>query len=216
MKADLRVDEDKPRSFTEIARRAQIVEEAIRAISQLGYANASLGQIAQRLGISKGVISYHFTNKDDLIEQVVDSVIREVTAYVVPAVEAAPTAADRLQRIIELNLSFLRTHLDHMLALREVVNAKVETGTGAIRASHRETLAGLELILREGQQRGEFRDFSPRVMAITIKAAIDVVPPLVASDPEFDLDGYAHELVELFAAATERRPRSNGRRRAGA
>lgn len=204
VKSDVRVVDEKPRSFTEIARRAQIVDEAIRALAELGYANASLGQIAQRLSISKGVISYHFTNKDDLIEQVVEEVVREAEAFVNPSVAGAETAAAKLRTVIELNLSFLRTHLAHILALREIVNAKVETATGAIRASHRSTLAGMEYILKEGQRNGEFRDFSPKVMARTIKAAIDEVPLLLASDKKFDLDDYARELVELFAAATER------------
>jgi AcrR family transcriptional regulator len=212
MRSNGRGGDARPRSFTEQARRAQIVDEAIRTIAELGYANASLGQIAQRLEVSKGVISYHFTNKEELLEQVVQAVISEATAYVNPALEAANTARERLNVVIERNLSFLRTHLNHILALREIANIRSEPARASIRDSHRTSLAAIEQFLKDGQHSGEFREFSPRVMALTIRAAIDVVPPLVASDPRFDLDGHAGELIDLFTAATVR-PRGRARAR---
>ena len=42
-------------SFIEKARRTQIVECAIETIAEVGYAQASLGQIAKRAQISKGL-----------------------------------------------------------------------------------------------------------------------------------------------------------------
>jgi TetR/AcrR family transcriptional regulator, fatty acid metabolism regulator protein len=210
MRSDGRSGGGRQRSFTEQARRAQIVDEAIRTIADLGYANASLGQIAQRLEISKGVISYHFMNKEELLDQVVEAVVREAEAYSSPALETAKTAHDRLKLIIELSLSFLRTHLSHILALREIANVKAEPARDAIRTSYRRSVVDIEDTLKDGQRTGEFRDFSPRVMALTIKAAIDVVPPLVAADPRYDLDLHAQELVEAFTQATMQ-PRKRGR-----
>ena len=43
-------------TFTEAARRIQIIECAIETLATLGYAQASLAHIAKRAGISKGVI----------------------------------------------------------------------------------------------------------------------------------------------------------------
>lgn len=49
---------DAPWSFVEGARRAQIVQCMIEIIASLGYAQASLASIAERAGISKGVMGY--------------------------------------------------------------------------------------------------------------------------------------------------------------
>src|ERR1051326_6821589 len=57
-------------TFTEAARRTQIIECAIETLATLGYAQASLAQIAKRAGISKGVIVYYFSSKEELFEQV--------------------------------------------------------------------------------------------------------------------------------------------------
>ena len=50
-------------TFTEAARRTQIIECAIETLATLGYAQASLAHIAKRAGISKGVIVYYFSSK---------------------------------------------------------------------------------------------------------------------------------------------------------
>ena len=52
------------RTFTETARRAQIIAAAIDTIAELGYGQASLARIAETAGTSKGVIIYHFGGKD--------------------------------------------------------------------------------------------------------------------------------------------------------
>jgi TetR/AcrR family fatty acid metabolism transcriptional regulator len=58
-------------TFTETARRAQILRCAIEAIAESGYGRASLAEIARRAGVSKGVVSYYFASKDELLAQVV-------------------------------------------------------------------------------------------------------------------------------------------------
>ena len=50
-------------TFTEEARRGQIIACAIEVLAELGYAQTSFARIAERLGISKSVISYHFGGK---------------------------------------------------------------------------------------------------------------------------------------------------------
>ena len=51
---------EEERTFTVTARRAQIVQAAIDTIAEVGYAKASLDRIGARIGISKGLIGYHF------------------------------------------------------------------------------------------------------------------------------------------------------------
>ncbi|WEL93058.1 helix-turn-helix domain containing protein, partial [Tsukamurella tyrosinosolvens] len=59
------------RSFIEEARRRQIIAAAAEVLADEGYGRATLARIARQAGISKGVISYHFDGKDDLMRQVV-------------------------------------------------------------------------------------------------------------------------------------------------
>ena len=71
----------RPRSFIEQSRRAQIVDAAISTIAEVGYAKASFARIAERAGLSStGLISYHFANRAELIAEVVDRVFGLISA----------------------------------------------------------------------------------------------------------------------------------------
>ncbi|PEM02715.1 TetR/AcrR family transcriptional regulator, partial [Bacillus pseudomycoides] len=96
----------KEMSFIEKARRAQIVECAIETIAEVGYAQASLGQIAKRAKISKGVISYHFTNKKELLEQVVTDYYIACQSFICPQIEDQTSPKGMLQTYVESNLKF--------------------------------------------------------------------------------------------------------------
>jgi len=196
-------DGQRPPSFIEAARRAQIVQCAIDTIAELGYGRASLARIAGRAGVSKGVISYHFAGKDDLIEQVVASVLEAARAEMIPAIEAEPTARGKLRAYIESNLGFMRTHERAVRALVEIASGSAPEGVPTLDLIGREdAVAALQRILRLGQQSGEFEDFSTRVMAVSIRSAIDAVPAQLMADPDLNVEGYARELADLFDRAS--------------
>ena len=195
------------RTFIETARRAQIVVAAIDTIAEVGYARASLARIAARLGISRGLISYHFAGKDDLIKQVVLEILEQGKAYMRPRVLAqASTGSGFLRAYIESNLAFMREHRNHMVAIVEIARGGL-TIDGQQRfygdADVDEAVKILEQHLARFQSQGELRpDFDPRVMAVAIRAAIDAVPRRLAHDPDLDIDSYATEIATMFRLAT--------------
>lgn len=67
---------------------------------------------------------------------------------------------------------------------------------------HERGVAELERYLRQGQRTSELRRFDTRVMALTIRAAIDAVAYQLATGPDLDLRVYARELARLFDHAT--------------
>lgn len=54
------------------ASRKQVLDAAIRALAENGYARTSVNDIAVAAGMSKGAVHYHFESKDDLIAQVLE------------------------------------------------------------------------------------------------------------------------------------------------
>jgi AcrR family transcriptional regulator len=210
MRSKNRPDGQKPMSFIEAARRGQIVACAIDTIADLGYSRASLAEVARRAHISKSVISYHFAGKDELISEVISEVYSVATSFMRPRIEAPPDAQSKLRAYIEGNVDFYRTHRSHILALVEVIAGLppqpqgIATHVAGVEAS----LAILERILRQGQAAGQFREFSPRVMGLVIRAVLDALPPQMRVYPDLDLDTYARELVDIFDRATRAEPRA--------
>lgn len=193
-------------TFTEAARRAQLIECAIETIATLGYGQASLAQIAKRAGISKGVIIYYFKSREALLEQVVTEIYATAVQAVTPQITAQPTARLRLHAYIRSAVEYIGTHRMRMVALLEIA-LNYRTADGQLRyggTSEEWILTALEALLRQGQEEGEFRAFDLRVMAVTIRRAIDAVAPLFAAHPHLDTDSYARELVTLFDRATRK------------
>jgi AcrR family transcriptional regulator len=194
------------RTFIETARRAQIVAAAIDTIAEVGYARASLGRIAARIGISRGLISYHFAGKDELIKEVVHAVIEQGKAYMQPRILAQSTGSGMLRAYIESNLAFMREHPNHLIAIVEIARNGVTPDGRRLfygDADVDEAVRVLAHHLAGFQAAGQLRaDFDPRAMAIAIRAAIDAVPPRLAFDPHLDIDNYASEIANLFERAT--------------
>lgn len=204
MQPESKQDGQERRSFIEAARRAQIVECAIDTIAEVGYANASMARIAERAGISRGLISYHFAGKDELLAQVIFTVYEEGAAFMVPRIDAETTAAGQLRAYIESNLDYMRAHPNRMVAIVEIIaSGVVATGLPGIDPveGDRAQTAPLEELFRKGQADGEFRAFDPRVMARAVRNVIDGIPPHI-SDPDLDLGACAREVTTIFELAT--------------
>ncbi len=203
-------------SFTEAARRTQIVQATIATIAGVGFQRASYAQIAQQAGLSStGLISYHFASKAELIEEVVAEVVAAGQGFMVPRIEAASPGRARLRAYITSNLEFMALHPAHVRAVAEIQNAlpREQGGQSAPYAPrHARGLAQLEGYLREGQRSGQLRRFSVDVMALAIRAAIDAVAYRLREEPELDLAACGRELTSLFDHATTARQAGVARR----
>ena len=193
------------RTFTETARRAQIVAAAIDTIAELGYGQASLARIAETAGTSKGVIIYHFGGKDELMRELVAEVVARGVAYMEPQVDAEPTGAGKLRAYIESNLAFMGENRNRMAAIFEIaLNARAADGSRLYdSAYHDMSVAAVQELLVHFQGTGEFlSSFDPHVMAMAIRAAINVVPAHLARDPALDVAHHAREIADMFHIAT--------------
>lgn len=190
-------------TFTQNARRVQLVDCAIASISELGYQRTSVAEVARRAGVSKGVVTYHFAARDDLINAVVAEIFDSVTTHVGGRLEQVP-ARSFVEVYIGAWVDYYRTHRDYMLAVAEIwtsfrnVDGRPYFGVETIEPE----LAGVQQALAAGQAEGRLGQFSTRVMAVSIKGALDALLTQLTADPKLDLDAYGEQLVTLFGRAT--------------
>ncbi len=197
------VAEDQKRTFIETARRAQIAAAAIDTIAEVGYSEASFARIAARLGISRGLISYHFAGKDDLIKQVVREAAEQAKAFIRPRILAEAPGPGMLRAYIVSNLAFMRDHRNNVIAMVEIAGSADGRRLYYGDTDVIDAVGALDQLLSGLQTADQLRrDFDPRVMAIAIRAAIEAASPRLARDPAFDIDNYAREIVTLFDRAT--------------
>ncbi|MFI6166281.1 TetR/AcrR family transcriptional regulator [Nocardia sp. NPDC051052] len=198
-------------TFTETARRAQIVECAIETIAELGYHQSSVRKIAERVGVAMSVVQYHFGNKDEMVAAIVAELYRTVLAIMLPMVEAEQTARGKLAAHIRAHLKCLATYRSQQIALMEI-GSNYCSGTGQrlhevgvpLEPDQLADLAKLELetIFTLGIETGEFRALSPTSMATAVRGAIGAALLRSTGDPDFDVVGYGEDLVVAFDLAT--------------
>jgi AcrR family transcriptional regulator len=194
----MRANATKGRTFTESARRAQIVSAAIAVIAEHGYAAASFTRIAKQAGLSStGMISYHFANKDDLIGEVLIETTTVAFQFISPRMEAVTGYRAKLRARLESNMELVREHPAHVKALIEIATNAPKTPDFVD-----ERFGLFSNHLRAGQAAGEFGPFLPESVAVAIIGAIDATVITLVHNPEFDAVVAGRELADTFDRAT--------------
>ncbi|WP_254450238.1 TetR/AcrR family transcriptional regulator [Cohnella herbarum] len=196
-------------SFISEARREQIMDAAIQTLDDIGYVSASLAQIAKRAGISTALISYHFADKYDLMNQLLMKLIERSTTYILERVRRESTATDKLNAFIVASLAYQGTHPAHYAALLEIVfNARTPDNIPYYKLNDEDEedpiMRELQQILREGQETGEFGEFHVDVMVNMIQGSIGEYMLNFAITKKVDLETYSNELVKIIHRAIKR------------
>jgi AcrR family transcriptional regulator len=189
-------------TFTQRKRRDQLVDCAIDALAELGFQGTSVAEVARRAGVSKGVVTYHFAVKDDLMFAAVAEIFDSVKEFLEARLGSTSTqrfVADYINAWVE----YYRTRTRYMLAIREIWgnfrddSGHQHFGPQAVAGE----LAVVQQVFEYGQADGSLGKFDARVMAVTLKASLDALLNQLAADPELDLEAYGAELVRLFERA---------------
>jgi AcrR family transcriptional regulator len=192
-------------TFTNSARRAQIMQATIETIAEFGYESATFARITERAGLSSPrLISYHFGAKENLIQQIVTEIYSKGARFMTARIQAETTAVGRLRAYLESNLEFLQEHAREVAALSEIgphLHSDSDRPYTSQEAQE-PSVQGLVTLLQEGQRTGEFRDFDLRSMAVMMRGAIEAAAQRLRGEPGLDLAVYCRELVSVFTLAT--------------
>lgn len=184
------------------ARRQQIERSTAQVLADVGYAAASVARIAQQAGVSKGVVTYHFRSKDEILRRVVLRLLDGCTAHIDANTSAARTPADRLRTGISAELEFFSTRRIEFRAMAEIMANHRDDGF--VRAfddvSRAETVALADL-LRQGQAMGQFRAFDAEEVAHLIGAAKTGLLDRWAADESLDLGSASGTLLDFVDSA---------------
>jgi AcrR family transcriptional regulator len=190
-------------SAIEEVRRRQIMAATVAVVAEVGYAGASLAAISRHAGLSKGLLSYHFRDKDDLMEQTARWAFAAFEEAVVAAVDLDAPAPQVLRQLVHEIAAHGTAHPEQRRALDQIArNLRRPDGTPSFGLTDYEsTYAAQEQLFRRGQRDGDFRPFDTRVMAVTFQAAIDAMFGYADAHPDVDLERHAGELADLLLAA---------------
>lgn len=155
-----------------IRTRAELVKAAIRLFARRGVHATSLNELARSVGMTTGVLYFHFANKDDIVLAAVEQLhgdFEAAFAEVVPDAFRALGATDQLRQFFAIGQRFLSTPREHGVFFGMVAAGAADLDprvSQAPRAGLERYASNIARIVARGQQRGEFRsDLDPLVFA---------------------------------------------------
>ena len=165
-----------PRPRLDHVRKAKILSAAAAALSERGYANTRVVDIAREAGTSPAAILYWFEGKDGLLAEALRLREQEFHDRYVVKAEGKATASERLRVLVAAMLH----HYDWKLWMELCVLALRDPAAAAERDRlDRRWRAALRTVIREGQESGEFIASDPDETMFVLAALIDGLSPLL-------------------------------------
>lgn len=178
--------------------RSLIVSAAYKLLSEKGYGAATMKEIANAAGVAPGLIHYYFSNKDQLLEEVLSAAgeqyVKEVewwcntlssqqlleTTFVEPKQRVA-NQPEWFRLRCELFALGLRND-----NLHEAVQVMLSTGRECITRLVRQ-IAGESIA-------------NPEAVSAVLLASFDGLALQKLVDPDFDLEGAYDALLQMFVS----------------
>jgi AcrR family transcriptional regulator len=113
-----------PRRLTKAARtRRRILDAAARLFSEKGYSAPTLKEIAEAADLKDGSLYYHFSSKEDLVDEVTRDGVSRAQGHIREALDALgpdASAAQRLRTTIRAHLESLSDLGDYPAAVLRI------------------------------------------------------------------------------------------------
>ena len=154
--------------------REALLEAAAAVFAERGFPDASVDEIAQRAGYSKGAVYWHFAGKDELFFALLDERVDKPTREMIELLESAPPEQDMGPEASRRFVELLRSEPELLLLRHEYWSQAVRDS--ALRARYSERQAklraalGRALVTRVRHLGGPAEAAPPEAMATTIMA----------------------------------------------
>jgi AcrR family transcriptional regulator len=91
-------------------RRHQIIQVARQIVADTGLDALTIGMIEKRLSYSRGVITYHFQNKEEIVMAVYESAIEEIDSATRAVAQTDQGLQERVRAVIETTIQGFLKH----------------------------------------------------------------------------------------------------------
>jgi AcrR family transcriptional regulator len=141
-------------------RRRQIVDAAIRVMAERGWNETSIDEITREAGVSRGLVSYHFRDKRELLSEMLRRCTEASRDVTTEALEATDDPIEQMRVVIRVTLHLAKEDpTSYNIFLHFMASGRVVPELGEqIRSLYRGFRADAARAIRRGQDAGYFRN----------------------------------------------------------
>jgi Transcriptional regulator len=136
----------------------RLLEVATRLFAQQGFEGTSVAEIVRAAGVTKGALYHYFAAKDDLLHEIYARVLRQQMQRLEEIADRPGPPSQRLHAAARDVVETSIANLDDTTIFQRSVHLLGPEAQERVRLGRRAYHKRFRAMLREGQERGEFRD----------------------------------------------------------
>lgn len=173
------------------------------------YADVTMGQLAQRSGVTKGALYHHFPSKEDLYLQMMHAALARKRALFSRALASGRDCRERLGGLTQAFFDLPKNEIGLMRLVRRDVNIFAPAARAKLVRSYQASLPSLvEAVIRDGIRDGELAPADPRLLAWHFVATVEVTLGRHADFVFKDSKAKLNHVLDIFFRGTAAARRS--------
>lgn len=152
-----------------------IREAATRVISQKGYFQTSIHEIAKEAGISVGTIYNYFENKQEILLGIFSKEFEDRRDFYEELSQKEMPLVEGIKEILNRHFSQLESHKELM---RVIIQERFKPGSELeekLNRQYREVIQYVEELVKQALENDQIRNCEPQVVAIALFGAVEAV-----------------------------------------
>lgn len=182
-------------------RHQSILQTAMKLFGEKGYQGVSIEEIARTAGVSKGLVIYHFTSKENLLVQVLRQGTMALFEQLDTAIQDHETAKDKIRAAVEMYLSIASAGpaLTRMAMIAVFEAAYSDSIRNLWLAFMEENLDRFAKLIEEGIANGELKQVDSHLVTQLVMAmAFEVIRLASLRQEPFHPHEVADEVTKIL------------------
>ena len=186
--------EDMKADKKEVIRKA-----AVDVISEYGYYNTSISQIAERAAVAVGTIYNYFENKEEILEYIFSVELEKRIKFLKELKEKEISVWDKIKKFLEMHFAEVRRNTAAAkISVREKEFPRA-AHSGAIAEYRSQIPEQIKKIVQEAVAKGEMREHNIEIISAMIFASVHgIVERAIKTDNFAVLQEAPEEVIDLL------------------
>ncbi len=144
--------------------REALFKAAAEVVGEHGYQEASISMITQRAGVAQGTFYNHFESRQDILDQLLPALGREMMQHIAKCSKKGKTSLEREEAGFKGFFSFLKQN-PHFF---RILNEAESFAPNAYRAHMEHVMTGYEKFLGGARTKQETQPFDERELRVVV------------------------------------------------
>lgn len=151
-----------------VDRRKQVVDAAAKSFALFGYKATTMDQVARIANVAKGTIYTFFTNKEELFDEILRSIIADMKRISEQEVDENKSFFENVYQSMDALLVYRREHELLIKLFQEVRDFGTPQAKEGLEKIESAILDYLERQISRAVERKEIRSFDPKVISFVL------------------------------------------------